>query len=49
MNKLTNVIDGFQSELKAGISKIVKLLTDSDRNVRSSTVDTIRILGQQGK
>jgi hypothetical protein len=47
MNKLTDVIVGFQPEVKAGIPKIVELLTHGVRS--DSVVDTIKALGQRGK
>jgi hypothetical protein len=49
MNELTSVIGEFQSKIKAGIPKIVELLTHSESYVRYVAVQTIEILGQQGK
>jgi hypothetical protein len=49
MNELTSVIDELQSEIKAGIPKIVELLADSDSSVQSEAVKTIKVLGERGK
>jgi hypothetical protein len=43
------LIAEFRSEIKAGIPKIVELLTHSDSSVRSKAVDTIKILRERGK
>jgi hypothetical protein len=49
MNELTSVIDELQSEIKAGIPKIVELLTESEGYVQSKAVETIKTLGKRGK
>jgi hypothetical protein len=48
VNKLTDAIAEFQSELNAEIPKIVESLTDSKHFVRYSAVNTIKTLGERG-
>jgi hypothetical protein len=43
------VIGEFQSEVKAGMPRIIELLTNSDSSVRYNAMDTIKTLGQWGK
>jgi hypothetical protein len=49
MNELTDVIAEFELEAKAGIPKIIELLTDSSSAVQCMAVYTIQNLGQRGK
>jgi hypothetical protein len=49
MNELTSVIGEFQSEIKAGIPKIVEFLTHGDSSVRYGAVEAIKTLGERGK